>query len=81
MLKLITLGRSRASALILALADDAAAAFATKGTWMAQALAAWGIEAHVVELDDDIREGILAAQARQVMVNPAAAPPREASRD
>ena len=78
-LKLSTLGRSRPDAsLILAFADSAAAGFATKGTWMAEALAAWGVQVLVVELDGDVREGIRAAQAQQVMVNPAAAPPPEA---
>jgi hypothetical protein len=81
-LKLITVGRRRADAqLILAFADEAAAAFATKGTWMAQALATWGVKVLVVDLEADVRAGILAAQARQVMVNPEAAPPPEASDD
>jgi hypothetical protein len=74
-LKLITLGRSRPQAqLILAFADPAAAAFATKGTWMAEALASWAVTVLVVELADDVREGIRVAQVRQVMVNPTAIP-------
>src|SRR4051812_30215059 len=77
-LKLITLGRSRPNAtLIIAFGDPEAAAYATKGTWMAEALATWGVTALVVELDDSIRDGIRAAQARQVMVNPSAPPPTE----
>ncbi|MFZ1996011.1 MAG: hypothetical protein WAU75_18010 [Solirubrobacteraceae bacterium] len=79
-LKLITLGRSRPQAqLILAFGDPAAAAFATKGTWMSEALTSWKITVLVVELGADIREGICAAQARQVMINPSAEPPAGAS--
>lgn len=77
-LKLITIGRSRPDArLILAFADDAAAAFATKGTWMAEALSTWGVEVLVVTLDLDVREGIRAAQTQQVMVNPSATAPSD----
>lgn len=75
-LKLITLGRSYPQArLVIAFADDDAAAFATQGTWMAEALSAWKVQVLVVELDDDVREGIRAAQVRQRMVNPSAEPP------
>jgi hypothetical protein len=79
-LKLITISRSRPNAqLILAFGDEAAAAFATKGTWMAEAMAAWGVKVLVVELDRSVQEGIQAAQARQVMVNPSAVSPPEAN--
>jgi hypothetical protein len=72
-LKLITLGRSRPDAeLILAFADEEAAAFATKGTWMAEALAAWKVKVYVVELEGSASDGIRAAQARQEMINPEA---------
>lgn len=75
-LKLITLGRSRPGAqLILAFADADAAAYASKGTWLAEAVAAWGISVLVVELDQAVRTGIRDAQVRQEMVNPAAATP------
>jgi hypothetical protein len=75
-LKLITLSRSRPSArLVLAFADEQAAAYATRGTWVSQALAIWGVEVLVVELDHAVRDNIREAQLRQVMVNPAALPP------
>jgi hypothetical protein len=75
-LKLITLGRSRPDAqLIIAFADEEAAAYATRGTWMSEALASWGITVLVVEIDQAVRDGIREAQVRQQMVNPAAPPP------
>ncbi|MDQ3933604.1 MAG: hypothetical protein M3340_03120 [Actinomycetota bacterium] len=75
-LKLITLARSYPEAeLVMAFADEQAAAFATRGTWMAEALAAWGVRVLVVELDEQMREGIRTAQVRQQMVNPSAHPP------
>jgi hypothetical protein len=75
-LKLITLGRSRPGAqLILAFADEGAAAYASKGTWVAEALSGWGISVLVVELDQAVRAGIRDAQVRQEMVNPGAVPP------
>jgi hypothetical protein len=68
--KLITLRRTRPSArLVLAFADEQAAAFATKGSWQSTALAAWGIEVVVVELEEKMRGSLLAAQLRQEMVN------------
>jgi hypothetical protein len=74
-LKLITLGRSRPKAqLIIAFADSAAAAHATKGTWLSEALATWDIKVYVVELEAGMRDGIKVAQARQVMANPEAPP-------
>jgi hypothetical protein len=81
-LKLITLGRSRPGArLIIAFADEAAAAYASKGTWVSQALATWGVEVVVVHPDQAIRDGISAAQVRQQMVNPEANPPADAEFD
>lgn len=75
-LKLITLSRSRPSArLILAFADHQAARYATRGTWVSQALATWGVEVLVIELDQAVRDDIRDAQVRQVMVNSAALPP------
>jgi hypothetical protein len=75
-LKLITLGRSRPDAqLILAFADEDAASYASKGTWLAEALAMWGIAVLVVELDEAVRAGIRDAQLRQEMGNPVVAPP------
>lgn len=70
-LKLITLGRGRPkSRLILAFGDAAAAASVSAGSWLAEALRTWGIEVLVVNLDTDVRAGLLSAQARQIMVNP-----------
>jgi hypothetical protein len=81
-LKLITIGRSRPDAdLVIAFADEQAASYATKGTWMAEALSTWGIKVVVVELHEDVRDGIRAAQVRQQMVNPAAAAPPDAELD
>lgn len=77
-LKLLTLGRSRPDAqLIIAFADLEAASYATKGTWMAEALAAWGVTVLVVELDGSVRDGIRAAQARHTMVNPSPPPVKQ----
>jgi hypothetical protein len=75
-LKLITIGRTHPDAeLILAFADDDAAAYASKGTWVAEALSTWGVSVLVVELDESVRDGIKHAQVKQEMVNPAASPP------
>ncbi len=72
-LKLITLGRGRPDAeLFIAFGDTEAAAYATKGTWLSEALATWGVTVLVVELDQAVRQGIRAAQVRQEMINPAA---------
>ena len=48
---------------------------------MAEALSAWGVEALVVTLESDVREGIRAAQTQQVMVNPSAPPPSKVTAD
>jgi len=70
-LKLITLRRNRPEAqLILAFADEQAAAYANTGTWVSAALAAWDVRVLVVELDPATRDGIRSAQLRQKMVNP-----------
>lgn len=81
-LKLITIGRSRPDAvLIIAFADEQAASYAIKGTWMAEALATWRIQVLVVDLDGEVRDGIRSAQIRQQMVNPAAPAPADAELD
>jgi hypothetical protein len=70
-LKLITLARSRpASKLIIAFCDQEAADCVRGGSWLAEALRAWGVEVRVAELEDDVRRGLRDAQERQVMVNP-----------
>jgi hypothetical protein len=69
-LKLITLARTRpGSTLVLAFADEDAARCVTGKSWLAEALKTWGIEVVVVPLDDKVREGLHAAQVRQVMIN------------
>lgn len=50
---------------ILALADDEAAAHFRSGTWMAAAIAHFGIEVRVVPLADELRSRIRGAQQRQ----------------
>ena len=70
-LKLITLGRHHQRArLLLVFADEQAAAYATTGTWVAEALATWGIEVLVVDVGEEVRLRIRLAQQRQMMVNP-----------
>lgn len=46
-----------------------------------EALATWGIKVLVVELDEDVRDGIRAAQVRQQLVNPEALAPPNAELD
>jgi len=73
-LKLITLGRSRPeSRLIIAFGDKDAAACVSASSWLAEALRTWRIEVFVGNLDADVRSGLRAAQARQIMVNPTGA--------
>lgn len=75
-LKLITLGRDRRAArLILAFADEEAARRAVGSSWLAEALRLWGVEVLTVEIGEDTRTGLRAAQLRQVMVNPNPAGP------
>lgn len=79
-LKLITLGRQYPKArLIIALADEDAARFTAGKGWLAEALRAWNIDVVVVDVEDVVRDGLRAAQVRQVMVNPSAAPPSESA--
>jgi len=75
-LKLITAARSRPDArLVLAFGDDEAAACVTGTSWLAEAIRTWGLEVIVVPLDELVRDGLRAAQARQVMVNSPDQPP------
>ncbi len=68
-LKLLAIRDSLPEArLILAFADEAAAA--SVSGWKAEMLKANGIEVHTVDLNEDDRTKIEAAQARQTMVNP-----------
>ena len=54
--------------LVLLFADEAAAAPFRGTGWCAGALEAFAIEVVVVELPEDIRGGVIAAQKRQVQV-------------
>jgi hypothetical protein len=49
--------------------DEQVDAWATGKSWLAASLVAWEIDVIVVELDDQVRSGLRAAQARQRMVN------------
>lgn len=69
-LKLITLRCMHPNArLVIAFADEHASAYASSGTWVAEALSTWGVEVLVVEIDPALRARIREAQARQVMLN------------
>ena len=69
-LKLITLRRVHHDArLILAFADEAASRYATAGGWVAQALHEWNVEVKVLDIPDELRAEILAAQSTQKVVN------------
>jgi hypothetical protein len=70
-LKLITIRRERPDTrVILAFADNDAAAYATGGGWVAQALRSWQVDVEVVDIPEQLRNEIRAAQAVQTMVNP-----------
>lgn len=51
--------------LVLLFSDEAAAAPFNGRGWIAGALREFGIEVHIVQLPDEVREAILAAQRRQ----------------
>lgn len=76
-LKLLTVRETLApgARLVLALTDERAAAGIRSG-WLGEALALWGVEVVVVGLDAAVTAGLVAAQARQTMVNPPPASPR-----
>lgn len=70
-LKLITIRREQPDIkLVIAFADEDASQYATGGGWVAQALRTWGVDVEVVEIPQDLRDEILAAQNNQRMVNP-----------
>lgn len=70
-LKLITLGRQyQAAQLVIAFGDSVAAAQVMGSSWLAEALRTWGVRVTLVELEEDVRLSLSAAQARQVMINP-----------
>jgi hypothetical protein len=69
-LKLITIGREYPDAeLVIALADDAAAASLKSDSWLAVALRAWNVKVVVVTLPDDTRSQLRHAQVQQKMDN------------
>jgi hypothetical protein len=62
-LKLVTLARTfTATRLVIAFADEAAAASVTSQSWLSESLRIWGVQVLVVELADDVREALRAAQ-------------------
>jgi hypothetical protein len=64
--KLVSIAKTRPGArLIVAFADDVAASSFLGKSWKAEALRLWGVEVLVVELRQDVRTGIRAAQVRQ----------------
>lgn len=70
-LKLITVRQERpGTELVLCFADPAAAAYATGAGWLAQALRTWQVQVEIVDISQDLRDQILAAQSTQTMVNP-----------
>jgi hypothetical protein len=44
--------------------------FALEASWFAEALRFWRIDVFFAGLEPDVRSGLRATQARQVMVNP-----------
>ena len=71
-LKLITLRNARPGAkLVLAFADARAATNVISGSgWLAEALRTWDVAVEVISIDPTTRADLLAAQARQRMINP-----------
>lgn len=64
--KLVTITKGLNDArLIIAFADETAAKSFLGTSWKAEALRRWQIEVLVVEIDQDVRAGILDAQVRQ----------------
>ena len=69
-LKLITIGRGHPGAqLVIALADETAAASLKSNTWLAAALRLWNVDVVVVPITDDTRAQLLDAQVVQRMDN------------
>ncbi len=70
-LKLITVREERPGTdLVLCFADESAAAYATRGGWLAQALRTWGVRVEIVDIPQALHDEIRAAQKTQTMVNP-----------
>jgi hypothetical protein len=63
-LKLVTLARTfTATRLVIAFADEAAAASVTGQSWLSESLRIWGVQVLVVPLADDVRATLRAAQS------------------
>jgi hypothetical protein len=70
-LKLVTLCKFYPTArLVIALASVDAARSLRNRSWLAEAVATWGIEVVVVDLPEAVIESLRVAQLRQVMINP-----------
>ncbi|MCX6095039.1 MAG: hypothetical protein NTY63_09515 [Candidatus Bipolaricaulota bacterium] len=54
----------------LCFADEAAAQSVQGDGWLAQTVRTFGVEVRVYPLPADVRDAVIAAQKRQVMVNP-----------
>jgi hypothetical protein len=68
--KLLTIGSDHPNAeLVLAFADEEAAAYAKGDGWVARALNARRVRVEVVEISPELRNEIRTAQHRQRMVN------------
>lgn len=69
-LKLITIRcEHHDTRLVIAFADEEASRYATGGGWVAQALRTWNVDVEIIDIPQDLRDEILAAQQRQRMVN------------
>lgn len=70
-LKLITVAQAlpERPRMMLAFGDEQAAAALQGKSWLAEALVTWEIEVVLAELEPNVKAGLRAAQARQVMVN------------
>ena len=68
--KLITIARVYDDATTaIAFGSAEAAACVTGRSWLAEALTTWNVKVIVVDIDSATRDAVIAAQARQVMVN------------
>ncbi len=69
-LKLITIRQEcPETELVIVFADKEASAYATGGGWVAHALRTWNVRVEIVEIPQELRNEIRAAQGKQRMVN------------
>lgn len=71
-LKLVMLRQSHPHARLVLLFASAEAAAKVRTGWLGEAVTTFGIEVLVVDVGDEMRAALKAAQARQIMVNPTA---------